>query len=329
MSGGMDTAKAVTTTTGGKLHEFQASIDRSFVPLRARTVHKVTFDGRIRNRQLGDIHAAEVCASGHEVERTPALIAQADSNSYKLSLLLSGRQTLAQDGREATLRPGDIAIYDTSRPYLLTHQEDFRVMVLLFPKTLLELPETMVRKITAVRLSGDSGPFSMITPFLTQFANNLDQLGDAAAGRLTHNVLDLITTMMSNELDLAGESAAPRQLLMEKVRTYIRTNLASPDLCPAQIAAAHYISVRHLHAVFHEHGTTVSAWIRTRRLERCRRELQDPLFSQESVSEIASRWGFADSAHFSRVFKVNFGVSPTEARHAAATGAESATAVPG
>lgn len=315
---GMDMATAEAAGTAGNLHDFKVSIDQSFVPLKVRTADRLTFSGRIRSRRLGDIRASEVCASGHEVERTEALIAQSDRNSYKLSLLLSGRQVISQDGREAALRPGDIAIYDTSRPYLLTQQDDFRVMVLLFPKTLLELPEPMVRKLTAVRLSSAAGPCSMIAPFLTQFANNLDQLEDAAAGRLAHSVLDLITTMMSNELDRSGESNGPRAVLMEQIRSYIRKNLAEPDLGPARIAAAHFISVRHLHGMFHEQGTTVSAWVRTRRLENCRRELQDPLFNQESVTEIAARWGFLDSAHFSRVFKVNFGVSPTEARSEAA-----------
>jgi AraC-like DNA-binding protein len=32
------------------------------------------------------------------------------------------------------------------------------------------------------------------------------------------------------------------------------------------------------------------------------------------VTEIAFRWGFKDSAHFSRSFKREFGISPSEVR---------------
>ena len=72
-----------------------------------------------------------------------------------------------------------------------------------------------------------------------------------------------------------GTSAGPSG----RVRRYIEANLADPLLSPASIAAAHFISTRHLHNVFHEAGTTVAQWIRTRRLEGCRRELRDPLLA--------------------------------------------------
>jgi len=35
------------------------------------------------------------------------------------------------------------------------------------------------------------------------------------------------------------------------------------------------------------------------------------------VTEIAFRWGFKDSAHFSRAFKREFGISPSEVRRVA------------
>ena len=59
---------------------------------------------------------------------------------------------------------------------------------------------------------------------------------------------------------------------------------------------------------------TVSAWIRSRRLERCRRELADELFADRPVSAIAARWGFLDASHFSRLFRSTFGEAPTDFR---------------
>ena len=58
----------------------------------------------------------------------------------------------------------------------------------------------------------------------------------------------------------------------------------------------------------------MSTWIRTRRLEQCRRDLHDPAFADRPVSAVAAQWGFVDAAHFSRVFKAAFGVSPSEFR---------------
>lgn len=309
--------QSVARIKSSNLTEFQDSILKSFVPLKVHSPNRLTFGGQIKTRSLGEITVSEICASGHDVERTQALISQGDINSYKVSLLLSGEQAVTQDTREALLQPGDIAVYDTARPYYLSQREEIRLVVLRFPKKLLALPESMVDRLTAVRLSRNSAAGALISPFLIQLANSMDQLADAAASRLSYSALDLISAMMSTELDVSADAVNPREILRGKIRTYIKSNLSSPDLCPTEIAAAHFISVRHLHGIFHEQGTTVSAWIRARRLENCRRDLRDPLFSHESVTEISSRWGFLDSAHFSRVYKARFGNSPSEERHAA------------
>ncbi len=87
-------------------------------------------------------------------------------------------------------------------------------------------------------------------------------------------------------------------------------------LDPARIADAHGISVRHVHRLFHESGDTVAAAIRRERLDRCRADLEDPHQRARSITEIALRWGFNDSAHFSRAFRARFGVSPRAVRQA-------------
>jgi AraC-like DNA-binding protein len=59
----------------------------------------------------------------------------------------------------------------------------------------------------------------------------------------------------------------------------------------------------------------VAGLVRRERLARCYEDLE--LSSGGSVTEIAFRWGFRDAAHFSRVFKREFEVTPSEVRHAA------------
>ena len=80
------------------------------------------------------------------------------------------------------------------------------------------------------------------------------------------------------------------------------------------MADSHFISVRRLHQFFESEGTTVSTWIRTRRLEHCRQMLDDPVHADRSVSEIGARWGLPDAPHFSRVFKGAYGMSPRQFR---------------
>ena len=309
-------AESVSTLVARNISEFRAAVSESFVPLQVSSVGADRFRGVIRGASVDEVHVNDVRATSHVVERTPELIARGDRSYFKVSLMLAGTGMLIQDDREAVLRTGDLAVYDTDRPYSLVFDEDFRTMVVMFPKHLISLPPDMIGQLTAVRISGQEGLGSMVVPYLTQLAGNLDQLAGTTGARLAHSALDLVTTVFTRELGLDESSADPHRALVQRIRGYIDRNLASTDLGPASIAAAHFISTRHLHGLFQEQGMTVSTWIRTRRLEQCRRDLLDPMLADRPVAAIAARWGFVDAAHFSRAFKTAFSVSPSEYRSA-------------
>ncbi|MEV4991020.1 helix-turn-helix domain-containing protein [Pseudarthrobacter sp. LMD1-1-1.1] len=288
-------------------------VAESFVPLTARTADVEGFQGRMRSRVLDRMSIVEVTATSHEVHRTPALIAQAHERYFKLNLQLEGTGLLIQDNREAVLQPGDLAIYDTNRPYTLAFEDSTRIMVLMFPCDALSLPVDYVGQLAAVRM-GSGGLSGIVGQFIRELSANLDVLNGPSGSRLATNALDLVSTMLHAEMDITPDRMKPQALLAVSVREYIEANLADPLLSPASIAAAHFISTRHLHNVFHESGTTVASWIRTQRLEGARRDLRDPLHAGQSVGTVAARWGFLDAAHFSRTFRDAFGVSPSQWR---------------
>ncbi|WP_217183151.1 helix-turn-helix domain-containing protein [Streptomyces sp. AC495_CC817] len=309
-------AESVSTLIARNISDFRAAVSESFVPLQVSSQGADHFRGMIRGASVDEVHVTDLRATSHVVERTPELIARGDRSYFKVSLMLAGTGLLIQDDREAVLQAGDLAVYDTDRPYSLVFDEDFRTMVVMFPKHLISLPPDMIGQLTAVRISGQEGLGSMVVPYLTQLAGNLDQLAGTTGARLAHSALDLVSTVFTRELGLDEVSADPHRALVQRIRSYIDRNLASTDLGPASIASAHFISTRHLHGLFQEQGVTVSTWIRTRRLEQCRRDLLDPMLADRPVAAIAARWGFVDAAHFSRAFKSAFGISPSEYRSA-------------
>jgi AraC family transcriptional regulator, positive regulator of tynA and feaB len=98
--------------------------------------------------------------------------------------------------------------------------------------------------------------------------------------------------------------------LVGRVHSYILDNLEGVDLSPRAIAASNGVSVRQLHRVFSATGTTVSHWVRKERLARCAAELRSSGALAEGITGVAFRWGFNDSAHFSKAFRAEFGQSP-------------------
>lgn len=95
-----------------------------------------------------------------------------------------------------------------------------------------------------------------------------------------------------------------------RIKAHVELHLDDPDLSPRDIARAQGISVRHAHRLFGRTGSSLGRWLLERRLARCAADLRDPACAGESLTHIAFRWGFNDSAHFSRAFRAAYDQTP-------------------
>ncbi|WP_417218729.1 helix-turn-helix domain-containing protein [Arthrobacter sp.] len=269
------------------------------------------FCGSLRSTHVDQTCVTEISASAHQVRRLASQIDPGDAKHLKLTLLLEGTGIVAQDGRTAVLAPGDLAIYDTSRPYTMEFDDNVHTLVMVFPHHMVGMSAKLIRCVTAVTMPGDRGIGRVISPFMEHLAANLEQLQGINGIRIMRSALDLITALLSAELVKNGPPVEDsRRLITEKLRLYIEAHLADPDLNSVSVAKAHFMSVRYLQYLFREQDQTVTGYIRERRLERCRLELLDPAFESHSILQIAARWGLVDRAHFSKLFKTAFGLSP-------------------
>jgi AraC-like DNA-binding protein len=135
--------------------------------------------------------------------------------------------------------------------------------------------------------------------------------------RSSELALDLIAMALGmEELSDDGDPALTRQgALVQRVRYFIADNLPEPSLDPTAIAAAHGVSVRYLNMVLEQQGTSLGRLIQQMRIEACARDLANPDLRERSITTIAYAAGFNDSAHFSRVFRSHFGISPRDFRN--------------
>lgn len=290
-------------------------VSDSFVPLEAEQHGHDAFAGRLAGRDLRELAIMTVRAGAHAVVRTPELIEPANAGFYKLNLQVSGNGLLVQDGRETVLGPGDLAIYDTERPYSLSYDADFSTMVLMFPRQLTGLSSEDVAELTATSMGTGHRLGQAVAPFITQIGETLPTLDGPIGHRLAMNVVDLLSTVLADELYSRQDSVGTRRSrLLRRIDHFIDGQLANPDLGPDMIAAAHHLSTRALHQLFEGTDRTVARSIRERRLEHCRRDLQDPLLQDLPVGAIGARWGLSDPAHFSRLFRSRFGEAPAHFR---------------
>ena len=286
-------------------------------PLDLRSDPDVPLSGEIEAGHLGPVNVGLVQTSTpHSVHRTPGLIRRGSSELYRVVLAISGNPRIEQDGRAAQLRPGEFAIYDFARPYELAYDSAVRLAVFGFPRDLLALPPGSADRVTAVAIAADQGTGALASPVLRRVVLDLETYRPASAARLSTVMMDLVTTAVAERAGHAEslQIESRERTLLLRIYAFIEQNLGEMDLSPGIVAAAHHVSVRYLHRLFEAQDTTVAAWIRQRRLERCRRDLADPALVAVPVSAVAARWGLPDSAHFSRLFRRAYGLPPAEYR---------------
>ncbi|MCN9242292.1 helix-turn-helix domain-containing protein [Streptomyces sp. RY43-2] len=255
-------------------------------------------------------------------KRTPALIRRGDPEQYQLGLVSRGSAWFSQNGAEAELQAGDMALWDTSLPYESgsgMDGGDVEVFVLQIPKTAWPLPSREAQRLLARPVRGGVGFPAVLSDILVSVAGNgpdcrpgdLTGLGDIA--------LELAVSCMAQQCDQEEDVRAPvrSQALLRQINSFIEHRLVDPDLTPRQMAEHHHISLRTLYTLFKEQREGVSGSIRRRRLERCRDDLSRPDQRDYSVEAIAARWGFHDPSAFARTFRNTYGASPSQFRRQA------------
>jgi AraC-like DNA-binding protein len=230
----------------------------------------------------------------------------------KICVPLTGHATVCQDDREIPVGPGEMAIYDTGRPYRLRLDDQWTCAVIAFPRAALHLPAQVVLASMAHAWPLSGGPGAVLAGFVATAVGRGDAIAAASADRLGEAGLHLVAGTLTEAASPAGEGAADAQRL--QVLAYVRAHLADPGLTHARVAAAHHMAARTLHRLFEHEPHTVTDHIRAGRLEAARRDLADPLLARRSIAAIAARWCFPGQAHFTRAFHARFGITPSQAR---------------
>lgn len=284
----------------------------SFVELDCDPIGDETkFFGSITNANMGEGQLSKVVSSPQHVERSKACLSGSESDVYLLSLQMSGSGLVTQAGREALLNPGDFALYDTARPYNLHFDGPFSQLVVRVPRNLAERYLPVAEHLTAFQMPGSEGCSRLTKKFLASVSEEIEKVGEAEDDKLLRVFLQLLGSSYNERMGADSSIVSTsRAAQVARIKEYILEHLTDPDLKPPLIAATHRISTRYLNKLFEAEDCTVSRWIWRKRLERCRRLFLDPRYSHKTISEIAFFCGFNDTAHFSRSFRDQFGVSP-------------------
>jgi len=320
----------VFTTRGvapaDRLAAWQEMVTRLFIPLTITPLDAASrpghFEAAAAARDLGEVRVWRVTGSPMAAERASCHLSAPAVGDYLLAVHLRGTARASQDGRNVDLGPGDIALFDSTRPYSIAFRAGGRFAHIIYqiPRASLDV-RRQAGKVTALRVPATSGPGRLAFPYLRTLAASPWPAASEAPGPAFIDVaLDLVAGALRAAAGHRDQLPAHGARIHE-LKASALARLGDPGLSPESLARVSYISVRQLHRLFAREGLSFATWVREQRLRRCRDDLADPHLGHLAISEIAGRWGYRSPAHFTRAFSARFGVTPRELRRRQASSA--------
>ncbi len=289
-------------------------ISEAFVPLEVSVPRHTPFHCTAATESLGWMQVNELRTGAQSVRRSRSLAARSDAPIYKLTLQLTQRSEVRQSSRAALLMPGQWTIYDTTMPYEVQVDDGAHFLVLKVPGEQLSTWQPFIGDALARTFSAQHGCGRMAMQMLRLALQEQSGLTPSAQRLAASSILHMLGLSLSEGQDEHTRAQPWRQAQLTQMQQYILDHLHQPDLSPASVAAEFRVSRRYLYGLFQQANLTPSEFILNSRLTRCRDALRDPAMAQRPIGDIAGRYGFVDAAGFSRTFRRQFGMSPSQWR---------------
>lgn len=260
--------------------------------------------------RLSVIHSNSITI--RRLPKEPGLISQ---DAYFGVILLAGEYLLEQNNREVFLKPGDMTIYDATRPHRIYCPGSFSKLIISIPRKLMRERLTGVEHCTALHIKSEQGAGNIASHFIQSMAREAGRISLNTFDALSENSLDLFTLALNDIRPQNHNLSRSRSLSLFRIKEFIERNITNPLLDTAAIESGTGLSARYINELFEHEDTSLMRYVWNTRLTHCHKQLSSPDCFPNRISEIALQWGFNDFSHFSRAFKKKYGVSPRDVRN--------------
>ncbi|WP_223427006.1 AraC family transcriptional regulator [Tateyamaria pelophila] len=244
-------------------------------------------------------------AQANTIVRPSKLVEGSPTRLIKVKLFKYGGETIQLDGEKHHLDSGALHFIDQNRSKSETYS-DHELDSIFLPYDALGYDPSTHPPVFSVSLESAVGRFlsaSVEAAFqelehLSQ--NDLPVLAESLSGTLR----SVFTHGTKHE-----KYSNTRNDQIRALKVFIEENLNYSWLGVDRISEELHLSRATLFRHLEEYGG-VNRYILSRRLSRAYRDLSEAQPVRGVVKDVAQRWGFSSHAHFSRLFKEEFDVSP-------------------
>ena len=269
------------------------------------------FDANVSLWNLGPLMVSHGEFSEQVFTRSDRNIRRDHIDHFGLFVQGRGTRIVHVEGRpEHVLHTGDVLVVDMSQSTDCLASAGSSGTLYL-PRNLVEHTVPQLSRFHGSVLHG--GPTGLLAHHVLSMGDHLPVESGMAVEHLAIATRELALSCLVDHVEgPIHQKSGLQGALRRQVERYVDQNLGDPDLCALSICSELGLSRSALYRLFEVHAG-VAGFIKMRRLHRIRAILvarADP----RAIADIALDNGFRSAAHFSREFRLAFGVSPSEVR---------------
>lgn len=284
--------------------------------MAARNPPEEGFRAKCSTWQLGALTVTQASAPAIWTARTKALIRRNPIDHWVITVGMRGTAELTTGNSCVSLGIGV--------PYVISLADEIETRKSNYSRLQFYLGRDGFHEIASLleasRAKAHDAPGGrMLADYMILLARCLPDLAPEEGTWLAKAVEAMVAACLGPSSDrLAVASKQLGLTLMERVRRSVRANLRSPSLGPQQLCREAAISRTRLYRLLEGEGE-VTHYVRRQRLSAGFAQLSD-ISNVLPIFRIAEMLCFTDTSNFSRAFRREFGMSPSDVRAAALAG---------
>ncbi|CAB3756526.1 helix-turn-helix domain-containing protein [Paraburkholderia humisilvae] len=233
-----------------------------------------------------------------------------DDGDLFVQVIKSGTRWIEQrDGQTFAFGPGDMAVVDPHAWHNASVRERTRMSILRIPRSAFKERGLRDRFPAICRPDPASSDVCAVRDFVLYLTSQAGKASEATLTRLAEQCVDLMDVLLD---DRSGPVLGRSNVVtVRRAKQLISRHIGDPDLSVERIAAELNMSTSSLTRALHASGLSVMRYAWSLRLEHAAYRLRADS-SHGAIKAIAYQCGFTSHAHFSRVFKARYDMTPRE-----------------
>ncbi|PJO48245.1 helix-turn-helix domain-containing protein [Brucella pituitosa] len=270
-------------------------------------------EGTIKSREVAGLTFATVSFNDQRYRRDRRIIAWSGLDQFLVAVVTGGMIAGDFANTHLTAQTGDICILDLTQ-ILQCEVSAGGTLSALIPRGMLA-KATGYSNLHGLVLKSHLPMVTLLTAYLEGLSSLKEHLSNDESGAIQESLVTILAEALRGQRPDNDDRLPPLSMaLRQRVLDFVDQHINDPELSLGLILQRFNVSRTHLYRAFAEDGG-IATQILGRRLDAAFLELTRTDSHPLSVANIAFAYGFSSSSHFSRCFRMRFGLMPKEARH--------------